>query len=160
MIEKKVLLIDMDGVIVDFEKGIKIYFEKYPEERKYYKGNPDEIDGIFRDLPPIDGAIESVKKLYDCGKYDIFIATTASWENETCGADKRIWIEEYFGDLFKKKMFITHRKDMLIGDILIDDRLANGAEDFKGELLPFGWSYERKEFNKYPTWDSILEKLL
>ena len=36
-------------------------------------------------------------------------------------------------------MFITHRKDMLIGDFLIDDRLANGAANFNGKLLRFGW---------------------
>ena len=60
----------------------------------------------------------------------------------------------------KKKIVITHHKDKLIGDYLIDDRLKNGAEDFKGELLSFGWAYERKEWNEYPTWDHILHKLL
>ena len=28
-------------------------------------------------------------------------------------------------------MFVTHRKDLLMGDYLIDDRLKNGAGDFK-----------------------------
>ena len=41
-------------------------------------------------------------------------------------------------------MFITHRKDLLIGDYLIDDRLANGAKDFKGKLLRLGYDYEKK----------------
>lgn len=49
---------------------------------------------------------------------------------------------------------------MLIGDYLIDDRLANGAKDFKGELLRFGWDYENQKWNEYPNWDSILEVLL
>jgi hypothetical protein len=57
-------------------------------------------------------------------------------------------------------MCITHLKNMLIGDYLIDDRTANGAGEFKGELLRFGWSYETETFNEYPTWESILEKLL
>ena len=35
-------------------------------------------------------------------------------------------------------MYTTHRKDLLIGDYLIEDRLANGAKDFKGELINFG----------------------
>jgi 5'-nucleotidase len=74
--------------------------------------------------------------------------------------DKRFWIEEYFGDLFRKKMVVSHLKNMLIGDYLIDDRTANGAGEFKGELLRFGWAYETETFNEYPTWDSILEKLL
>ena len=57
-------------------------------------------------------------------------------------------------------MFVTHRKDLLIGDYLIDDRTANGAGEFKGELLHFGWNYEKKVLNKYPDWDSILKILL
>ena len=57
-------------------------------------------------------------------------------------------------------MFITHRKDMLIGDYLIDDRLANGAENFNGILLRFGWDYENKKWNQCRDWDSILKILL
>ena len=72
--------------------------------------------------------------------------------------DKKIIFD--FGDIFKKKMFITNRKDLLIGDFLIDDRLANGAKNFQGELLRFGYDYERKIWNKYKDWHSILEKLL
>jgi len=60
-------------------------------------------------------------------------------------------------------MFITHHKDLLKGDYLIDDRLKNGAENFEGELLSFGWAYEKNngkgELNKYPKWENILEKL-
>ena len=42
-------------------------------------------------------------------------------------------------------MIITHRKDLLIGEYLIDDRLANGAEHFRGKLISFGWNYEIKK---------------
>jgi 5'(3')-deoxyribonucleotidase len=57
-------------------------------------------------------------------------------------------------------MMITHRKDLLLGDYLIDDRLKNGASDFTGELLSFGWAYEKNEWNAYRTWEDILKKLL
>ena len=36
-----------------------------------------------------------------------------------------------------KRIFLTHRKDLLMGDILIDDRTANGAGEFKGKLILF-----------------------
>jgi 5'-nucleotidase len=104
--------------------------------------------------------VESVIKLYELGKYDLFIATTAPWNNPSSFSDKRIWLEEHFGVIFKKKMFITHRKDLLIGDYLIDDRLANGAKDFKVELIHFGWNYETKSWNEYKDWESVLNKLL
>lgn len=157
---KKIVYIDMDGVIVDFQSQIDFHFEYKPEYKIIYQDNPDEIPGIFRNPKPIIGAVDAIYDLHESGKYDLFIATSATWGNVESAMHKREWIEEHFQDLFKKKMIITHRKDLLIGDYLIDDREANGAKDFKGELIPFGWAYEKETWNTYPTWDDVLKKLL
>lgn len=157
---KKILYIDMDGVLVDLGKEFERFFELHPYLRDRYEHNPDHIQGIFRNAPPIDGAIEGVNKLYESGKYDMFIATSAPWGNPQSSAEKRFWIEDHFATMFHKRMFVTHRKDLLIGDYLIDDRTKNGAGDFKGEHLHFGWSWETETYNKYPTWQSILDYLL
>jgi len=153
-LNKKTLFIDMDGVIVNLKKEIDKTFEIHPNLYEKYKLNPDEIHGIFRDPPPIKNAIKSIMKLHESNKYDIFIATTASWGNPEAATDKRYWIEKHFGNVFHKKMFITHRKDLLLGDFLIDDRLINGAQNFKGTLLHFGKN------NEYPNWKSIINFLL
>lgn len=150
----------MDGVLVDFIGNVEEYYKLYPNSKEFYEEEPDMIPGIFKDPKPIKGAIEAIKKLEESGKYEMVIATTAPWENTESNTHKREWIEKYFGVLFEKQMIITHRKDLLCGDYLIDDRIANGAGEFKGELLRFGWSYEEKKLNEYPTWDTILEKLL
>ena len=150
----------MDGVLVNFRKGVDEILEINPEFREKYKGEYDRMHGVFRNPPPIDGAIEAVKKLAESGKYELYIASTAPWDNPESATDKRYWIEKHFGDLFKKKMVITHLKNMLIGDYLIDDRTKNGAGEFKGELLHFGYDYVNDKFNEYPNWDSILKKLL
>ena len=97
-------------------------------------------------------AVSSVNKIIDSSKYDVYIASTAPWGNIDSLSHKRIWIEKYFGDRLKKKLILTHRKDLLIGDYLIDDRTANGAGEFKGELIHFG-------SNKYPDWDTIIKYL-
>jgi 5'-nucleotidase len=157
---KKIIYIDMDGVLVDFSKAIENFFTLHPHLRERYKDNPDHIQGLFRNPPPIEGAIEAVKKLAESGKYELFIATAAPWGNPMAAMDKRFWIEDHFGDLFHKKMFVTHRKDLLMGDYLIDDRTKNGAGDFSGTLLMFGTNYETNTVNQYPTWESILNKLL
>ena len=160
-LKKKIVYIDMDGVLVDLEKAFDKFFKLHPYLKERYKDNPDHIQGIFRNPPPIKGAIEAVKKLHESGKYELMIATAAPWGNPGSNADKRFWIEDYFGNLFHKKMFITHRKDLLMGDYLIDDRIKNGAGEFKGELLRFGLDWENNNKpNEYPTWDSILTKLL
>ena len=160
-LKKKIVYIDMDGVLVDFGKAIEDWFISHPHLEERYKTFPDHIQGLFRIAPPMKGAIEAVKKLYESGKYELMIATSAPWGNPQSNSDKRFWIEDYFGDMFHKKMFITHRKDLLIGDYLIDDRVKNGAGEFKGELLRFGLDWENNYTpNEYPTWDSILEKLL
>ena len=151
----------MDGVIVDFGKAIKDWFEKHPHLEERYKTHPDHIQGLFRIAPPIKGAIDAVKKLHDSGKYDLFIATSAPWGNPQSLTDKRFWLEDYFDNIFHKKLFTTHRKDLLMGDYLIDDRLKNGAGEFKGKLLRFGYDWENNNSpNEYPDWDSILDYLL
>ena len=38
--------------------------------------------------------------------------------------------------------------------------LRMGAGDFKGEHLHFGWSWETKTWNKFHSWDTILDYLL
>jgi len=161
MNKKKIVYIDMDGVIVDFGKAIKDWFEKHPHLEERYKTHPDHIQGLFRIAPPIKGAIEAIKKLHNSGKYELFIATSAPWGNPQSLTDKRFWLEDYFDNIFHKRLFTTHRKDLLMGDYLIDDRLKNGAGEFKGKLLRFGYDWENNNSpNEYPDWDSILDYLL
>lgn len=160
MSKRKIVYIDMDGVLVDLGKAFDKFFELHPYLKERYKDNPDHIQGVFRNPPPIEGAIEAVKKLAGSGKYDLFIATSAPWGNAGSAMDKRFWIEEHFGNLFHKRMFITHRKDLLMGDYLIDDRTKNGAGEFSGELLQFGMNWETGIEGPYPNWQSILDRLL
>ena len=83
----------------------------------------------------------------------MFVASTSPWENPDALTHKRLWLEKYFGTIFYKKAIFTHRKDLLIGDYLIDDRTKNGAAEFKGEHIHFG------DDGNYPNWDSVLNIL-
>ena len=60
--KRKIVYIDMDGVLVDLEKEFNDWFEAHPHLKERYKNNPDHIAGIFRTPPPMEGAIEAVKK--------------------------------------------------------------------------------------------------
>jgi len=153
MTKKKVLWIDMDGVLVDFSANVKRITENDAYIARIYKGKEDRIPGVFRNPQPVEGAIEAIHKLYNSNKFDMFIATAAPWGNPEAAADKRYWIEQYFGRMFRKKMAITHLKNYLIGDYLIDDRITNGAGEFTGEHIHFG-------HGDFKNWDDVVNYLL
>jgi 5'-nucleotidase len=147
----KRLFIDMDGVLADFQKGVDEYHIKNgPLPLDFFV---DEVPEIFENLPPMNGAIDAVNRLVHSNKYDMFVATTAPWGNPNSLMHKRLWIERWFGDIFHKRLITTHRKDLLIGEYLIDDRTANGAGEFTGEHIHFGT-------DRFPDWNSVLEYLL
>ena len=58
---------------------------------------------------------------------------------------------------YKQMLCTAHR--VLDGEMYID-RTKNGAGDFKGEHLHFGWSWEDNKWNKFHSWDTILDYLL
>ena len=145
---KKRLFFDMDGVLVDFESGLKLIDEATKEQ---YKGHLDEIPGLFALMQPLPGAIEAVRLL--ARRYDVYILTTSPWNNPTAASEKIEWVKKYLDDIFHKRVIITHHKDLCEGDYLIDDRGKNGASEFKGEWLHFG-------SERFPDMDSILNYLL
>ena len=145
---KKRIYFDMDGVLVDFESGVAKLDEATKEE---YKGKLDEVPGIFSLMEPMPGATEVVRLL--ARNYDVFILTTSPWNNPTAASDKVQWVKKYMDDIFHKRLIITHRKDLLEGDYLIDDRDKNGAAEFKGEFIKYG-------SQQFPDWDAILKYLL
>ncbi len=145
---KKRIYFDMDGVLVDFESGLAKVDEATKEQ---YKGKLDEIPGLFALMDPIAGAAEVVRLL--ARNYDLFILTTSPWNNPTAASDKIEWVKKHLDDIFHKRVIITHRKDLLEGDYLIDDRGKNGASEFKGEWIKFG-------SEQFPDWETILKYLL
>lgn len=145
---KKILYIDMDNVLVDFESGIS---KLDAAARAHYTGNYDEVPGIFSLMDPLNGAIESFNLLAE--DYDTFILSTAPWNNPSAWSDKCLWVKKYLGEKAYKRLIITHRKDLNKGDYLIDDRQKNGASEFEGELILFG-------SERFGDWEAVRRYLL
>ena len=62
----------MDGVLCDF---IGAFNAQTPEIRKKYNNNKDDVPGMFRNMKPLKGAIESFHKLSE--DFDVFILSSA-----------------------------------------------------------------------------------
>jgi len=149
----------MDGVVADFDKGIKELCPEletsdilpdYDKRAKIVDKIVSENLEFFDNLPLIEGAHEYVTKLAEL--YDIYFLSTPMWNVPHSFTGKRIWLERNFGQLAYKRLILTHRKDLNIGDYLVDDRFKNGASDFKGKHIHFG-GYD------FPNWYCVYEYL-
>ncbi len=149
---KQLLYIDMDGVIVDFESAL-LKVDSTTLEK--YKGVLDEIPGLFDLMEPMPGAIEAVTEL--AKQFDIYILSTAPWLNPSSWSSKINWIHRYFGSEkdspLYKRVIISHHKNLLKGEFLIDDRLKNGVDGFEGEHIHFGTP-------EFSGWNKVLDYLI
>ena len=144
---KKILYIDMDNVLVDFQSGLN----KVDEATKQaYDGHQDDIPGLFDLMEPMPGAIDAVHRL--AKYYDCYILSTAPWGNPSAWSDKVRWVTRYMDDIFHKRLIVSHHKDLCRGDYLIDDRGKNGTEQFCGEWIQFG-------SEQFPDWKSVVDYL-
>ena len=98
-------------------------------------------------------AVEAFNELCFDEDYDVYILSTAPWNIPNSWTQKRLWVSKYLGDKAHKRLILCNHKNLLRGDILIDDRTANGAGEFEGELIQFGTE-------KFPNWEQTLKYLL
>jgi 5'-nucleotidase len=146
---KKILYIDMDGVLVDFESAINLL----PlSTQLQYRGQMDNVPGIFGLMQPKPGAIEAFNRLSQF--FDVYILSTAPWDNPTAWSDKLLWIKTHLGEEYAhKKLILSAHKHLNVGHYLIDDRLKNGVDKFTGIHIHFG----TKDF---PDWPTVVDWLI
>lgn len=145
--DKKIVYIDMDNVLCDYDKAIEKRKKENPEI--YY---PQAEYGFFFDLEPIYMAISSFKNLSKI--YDVWILTAPSVYNPMSYTEKRAWVGKYLGLDVAHKLILSPNKSLLMGHYLIDD-IAEGKgmqHKFNGELIHFG-------SNKFPDWYKVLDYL-
>ena len=146
---KKIIYIDMDNVLVDFKSGIAKLSKDVQDE---YEGHLDDVPSIFSLMDPMEGAIDAFNKLSQSEKYDVYILSTAPWDNSTAWSAKVEWVKKYLGVNGYKRLILSHHKNLNAGDYLIDDRTKNGADKFTGEHIHFGQ-------DKFLTWNEVLKYL-
>lgn len=131
------ILVDMDGILCKcVEKVLRIHSEEAEvhADIDQIKGwnigehvTKGELinayfdrPGFFRNLEPIDGAIEAMSTLRDRG-HDIVVVSAPS--GGMSASDKYAWIDEHLPWLGRKNVIMAKRKTLVRGDALIDDSL-------------------------------------
>lgn len=137
--QKKILYVDMDNVIVDFKTGIERLSQEVLDKHEVIHGrneegirNLDEVEGIFALMDPLPSAIESIRELSH--SFDLYVLSTSPWQNPSAWSDKIRWIHKHFGSEkdspVYKRLILSHHKNLNDGHFLVDDRVANGAAEF------------------------------
>ena len=102
-------------------------------------------------MKPVEGAIAAYNELTK--HFDVYILSTAPWENPSAWSDKLLWVKKYLGQSAHKRLILSHNKNLNAGDFLVDDRTANGAGEFTGEHIHF-------LSEQFKDWDDVISYLL
>jgi 5'-nucleotidase len=91
-----------------------------PHDGKYFIRSCMRYPELYRDLDPVDGAISGISQLISDG-HDVIIATAAPPSAGVSYAGKLEWLRRNMGFFNLKNFIAIARKDLLMGDILLDD---------------------------------------
>ncbi|XP_076727177.1 5'(3')-deoxyribonucleotidase, mitochondrial isoform X1 [Callospermophilus lateralis] len=162
------VLVDMDGVLADFEGGfLKKFRARFPdlpfialEDRRGFWVSEQygllrpglsekaisiwETKNFFFELDPLPGAVQAVKQMASLQNTDVFICTSPIKMFKYCPYEKYAWVEKHFGPDFLEQIVLTRDKTVVSADILIDDR-----PDITGK-----WPTTGAE--PHPTWEHVL----
>lgn len=176
------ILIDMDGVIADFDQEFLLRWrERYPdklyiplEERKtfYLKDSyPEELKPLvveillepsfFREMLPMPGAKEALAGMQAQG-FEVFLCTSPLSTYNNCVLEKYEWVERILGPAWVRQIILTKDKTVIKGDLLIDDKpLITGVQappDW--EHILYDRPYNRDAKRRRLTWDNWRNILL
>ena len=181
MFKMKVILVDQDGVLADFEGGfLQNWKLKYPDrfyvpfekrvtvdiEPQYPKEFENDIKeimcskGFVRSLLPKQGGLEAVIEMRN-NDHEVFICTSPLSKSKYCVQEKYEWVEEHLGSEWKKRIIVTKDKTLIFSDYLIDDRpVIKGVRNPLWEHILYDSPYNQDMTSKRRlTWDNWKEIL-
>lgn len=100
------------------------------------------------DGKPVTGAAKAYMKLSEA--YDTYVLASAPYNTPEAWAEPVKWAETHLGTVAWDKVLVTNRKDLILGDYIIDRHSDEfGLPDSMGTLVSYGQ-------DPYKTWDDIL----
>ncbi|MHB8407774.1 MAG: 5' nucleotidase, NT5C type [Acidiferrobacterales bacterium] len=172
------LLIDMDQVICkwlerileyyNYDKKTNVQLEDVKSWNVVDTLGPNSEDFIrscmrypelYRDLDPVEGAIEGIKKLQEQG-HDVIIATAVPKSAGIAYHGKLEWIRRNMPFFSLNNFVAIQRKDLLQGDILLDDG-AHNIRPFRAagrRAIVFDRPWNRDEpGERVKTWEEFVK---
>jgi 5'-nucleotidase len=136
-----VVLVDMDGVIADFNAAFDLAWRsRYPNRELYpmsaqqnlsiVDSQPEEYradiydvlsaPGFTVNMPEIEGAVQGIRAM-DLMGLQVFICTSPLRDYSHNVPEKFSWVEEHLGQEWARRLIITRDKTVVRGRYLIDD---------------------------------------
>jgi len=140
---KKIIFLDMDGVLADFDGALEKRIHDPPEMF---------VPGFYRNLKVMPGAHEAVAKLLASPLLEVYIGSKPTTGNLYSTVEKYQWVAMHFPRLLKR-IVLTCDKTLLRGDYLVDDDYERWEGKFVGNFIRF--NRDRPE----ESWNRVLEEL-
>lgn len=176
---KMIILCDIDGVVDNLvELVIERYNEKYDDELKKedvtdYDMNlftKPECQNVFKEfctdeliasMTPYEGSVKVITELMKSNNYDFYFLTSTFPHN--VGA-KHEWLKKFFPLYNERMLMVSYRKDLVYGDILIDDCPANMSKNVSFNFLfdqPWNKGFGDAYVNLWhvENWEDIFNKI-
>lgn len=157
---KPIVLVDMDGVLADFDHATEAFLQKnhphiqFAGRQSFYlhQDYPEYKDivavchtklGFFSNLPPIEGALAGWQKLKDLG-FHPRICSSPLLSHPDCINEKKLWVEKHLGIEAAEEAIIDVDKTGHHGIALIDDKPEiTGSHQPSWRHIVFDQSYNR-----------------
>jgi 5'-nucleotidase len=170
------ILIDMDGVLSDFDgEFLDRWRDRYPEEfyvplaertTFYVKEQyPDELKplvteivrepGFIRDMKPIVGGKEALTEMESMG-HEVFICSSPLSAYKNCVLEKFEWVDRVLGSSWVNRIILTKDKTLVKADYIIDDKPEiTGIEHTPSwQHILYDQPYNREVNRKRLTWNN------
>lgn len=133
----------------------------YPGLTKAEAYDPLNHPEIWDDVRPIEGSVEGIKHFIDCG-HKVMIVTASNYETLAAKMDKVLF--KYYPFIKWDDVIITSNKQLIKGDVLIDDGFHNlEGGDFYKILVdaPYNRSCDAKAAGmvRVYNWDEIVHEV-
>ena len=171
-----VILVDMDDTIENLlESWVGYLNEKYctnvnpddvtdwdvsksfPELTREQVYKPLFDDELWRTVKPMDGAAENLKRLIDEG-HEVYIVTNSCYQTLVVKMEEVLF--RYFPFLTWEQVILASNKQMIRGDVLIDDGIHNLIDGDYIKILmdaPHNRQYDAAPMGMYRVhnWDEV-----